>query len=103
MNSRKTARVHFEHQRVVSIMSVDGAWRRNCALLDASEGGAKLEIEGSTDPLKTQEFFLILSSTGSAFRRCKLTWVNGPQVGVRFITAKEKARPDKNDHLTRAQ
>jgi PilZ domain len=86
-------------------MGVDGTWRRSCTLLDASESGAKLEVEGSTDALKTQEFFLVLSSAGMAFRRCELVWVNGPHVGVRFITekTKEKRRPGKNDHLARAQ
>ena len=104
-NNRKTSRVQFEHKHHVNLTGVDGTWRRTCILLDASESGAKLEVEGSTDALKTQEFFLVLSATGMAFRRCELVWVNGPNVGVRFITekTKEKGRPGKNDHLARAQ
>ena len=104
-NNRKTARVQFEHKHLVNLMGVDGTWRRSCTLLDASESGAKLEVEGSTDALKTEEFFLVLSSTGMAFRRCELVWVNGPQVGVRFITekTKQKKHPGKNDHSARAQ
>ncbi|WP_177248761.1 hypothetical protein [Bradyrhizobium sp. Ghvi] len=52
----------------MSIMGVDGTWRRSCILIDASASGAKLEVVGSTDPLKAQEFFLVLSSSlfGSA-------------------------------------
>ena len=103
-NNRKTARVQFEHTHLVNIMGVDGTWRRSCTLLDASESGAKLEVDGSTDALKTQEFFLVLSATGMAFRRCELVWVNGPNVGVRFITEKKgKGRPSENAHLARAQ
>jgi len=61
-NSRKAHRVRFEHKHTVSIMGVDGTWRRSCILLDAAASGAKLEVEGLTDPLKAQEFFLVLSS-----------------------------------------
>ena len=84
-NSRKANRVRFEHEHTVSIMGVDGTWRRSCILLDVSASGAKLEVEGSTDPLKAQEFFLVLSSTGLVYRRCELAWVNGEQIGVTFL------------------
>jgi hypothetical protein len=66
-------------------MGVDGTWRRSCVLLDASDTGAKLEVDGSADVLRAREFFLLLSSTGLAFRRCELVWVDGAQVGVKFI------------------
>ena len=104
-NSRKAARVQFEHKHLVNLMGVDGTWQRSCTLLDASESGAKLEVEGSTDALKTEEFFLVLSATGMAFRRCQLVWVDGPHVGVRFITEKtnKKKSPGKNDHAAGAQ
>jgi hypothetical protein len=69
------------------------------------KAGAKLEVEDSTDAPKTEDFFLVLSATGMAFRRCGLVWVNGPHVGVRFITEKtnKKKHPGKNDHSARAQ
>ena len=104
LNSRKVARVQFEQKHRVNIMAVDGTWRRSCILLDASASGAKLEVEGSTDALKAQEFFLVLSPTGLAFRRCELVWVNGPHVGVRFVTGKtKKRRPGENDHFAPTQ
>jgi hypothetical protein len=28
---------------------------------------------------------LLLSSTGLAYRRCSLAWVNGAQIGVKFL------------------
>jgi hypothetical protein len=82
--SRRALRVRFEHRHPVNLMGVDGTWRRKCYLLDASASGAKLEVEGSADVLRAREFFLLLSSTGLAFRRCELVWVDGTQVGVKF-------------------
>lgn len=83
---RGASRVRFEHRHPVNLMGVDGTWRRSCYLLDASQSGAKLEVEGSADVLRAREFFLLLSSTGLAFRRCELVWVDGVQVGVKFVS-----------------
>jgi hypothetical protein len=66
-------------------MAVDGTWRRACFLLDVSDTGAKIEVEGSIDVLKAREFFLVLSSMGLAYRRCELVWIDGATAGVRFI------------------
>jgi hypothetical protein len=75
-------------------MGIDGTWRRSCVLLDISATGARLEVEGSLELLGGKEFFLILSSTGLAFRRCELIRVDGAQVGVRFVTEnRKKGRP----------
>src|SRR6202012_5183170 len=92
---RKASRVRFDHSRPVNLMGVDGTWRRSGRLLDVSQSGAKLEGDGWPDVLRAREFFLLLSSTGLAFRRCELVWVDGAQVGVKFTTAekKKKARP----------
>jgi hypothetical protein len=76
-------------------MGVDGTWRRTCFLLDVSASGAKLEIEGPADVLQSKEFFLVLSSTGLAFRRCEMIWVDGSQVGVKFI---ENDKGKKQSH-----
>ena len=89
--NRKALRVQIEHSHPVNLMGVDGTWRRSCVILDISDTGAKLEVEGPVNVLQAREFFLLLSSTGLAFRRCELVWTDGAQVGVRFV---EKA-PDK--------
>ena len=102
-NNRKAGRVQFEHKHGVNIMGVDGTWQRSCLLLDVSSSGAKLEVEGSIEPLKAQEYFLVLSSTGLAFRRCELIWVNGLQVGVHFISGKTKRKADAKINLVRSQ
>ena len=88
---RKSDRVRLEHKRPVNLMGVDGTWRRACLLLDVSSSGARLDVDGTLDVLQAKEFFLLLSSTGLAFRRCELIRVEGSQVGVRFIEARKKA------------
>jgi hypothetical protein len=95
--SRRDMRVRFDHVRPVNLMGVDGTWRRSCVLLDVSQSGAKLEIEGSPEVLRAREFFLLLSSTGLAFRRCELVWVDGTQVGVKFTSLDKKGRKTASD------
>src|ERR1700754_5215242 len=90
--SRKTERVCFEHRCPVNLMGVDGTWRRSCVLIDVSATGARLEVEGSLEILQAHEFFLILSSTGLAFRRCELVRIDGSEVGVRFVLPDKKKK-----------
>jgi hypothetical protein len=84
-------------------MGVDGTWRRNCFLLDASASGAKLEIEGSVEVLQSKEFFLVLSSTGLAVRRCEMIWVDGSQIGVKFIENDKGRSPRTQNDQARHQ
>jgi hypothetical protein len=93
--NRRALRVKIEHRHRVNLMGVDGTWRRTCYLLDVSESGAKLEVEGPVNVLQAKEFFLVLSSTGLAFRKCELIWIDGSQVGVRFIAKDFKKRSSK--------
>jgi hypothetical protein len=62
---------------------------------DVSETGARLTVVGNVEGLNLKEFFLLLSSTGLAYRRCELAWVNGDQVGASFLKLgdKKKRRP----------
>jgi len=81
----KGERVIFERGIPAFMMGIDGTWRRNCTLEDVSETGGKLTVDGSVEGLHLKEFFLLLSSTGLAYRRCELAWVNGDQIGVNFL------------------
>lgn len=90
---RKGDRVVFERGIKAHLMGIDGTWRRNCVMEDASETGARLTVEGSVEGLNLKEFFLLLSSTGLAYRRCELAWVNGGQVGASFLKLTEKKKP----------
>lgn len=91
-DSRKTLRVRMDHRQPVNLMGSDGTWRRSCVLLDVSQTGAKLEVEGSLDVLQAKEFFMLLSSTGLAYRRCELVWIDGTMAGVHFINADGKKK-----------
>ncbi|HEX2631332.1 MAG TPA: PilZ domain-containing protein [Bradyrhizobium sp.] len=82
---RKSERVDFERGIHVYIMGIDGTWRRKCMMIDVSQTGARLRIEGTVEGLDLKEFFLLLSSTGLAFRRCQLVRMDGDQIGVRFL------------------
>lgn len=94
-DNRKANRVRLEHKHPVNLMGSDGTWSRRCILLDVSATGAKLEVEGSVEVLRAREFFLVLSSTGLAFRRCELVWVDGVMAGVRFVTGASRKRADR--------
>jgi hypothetical protein len=65
---RKGVRVVFEKGVEVSIMAIDGTWRRDCIMQDVSETGARLSVHDSIEGLKLKEFFLLLSSTGLTLR-----------------------------------
>ena len=92
--ARKAGRVHLENKYPVNLMGVDGTWRRSWVLVDVSATGARLEVDGSLEVLKAQEFFLIYHRRVLAFRRCELVRIDGSEVGVRFITDKKnKGRP----------
>jgi len=75
-------------------MAIDGTWRRDCVINDVSETDATLTISTAIEGLQLTEFFLLLSSTGLAYRRCSLEWVNGDQIRITFIRQKGKKKPD---------
>jgi hypothetical protein len=86
---RKSERVNFERGVEVFMMGIDGTWRRSCLMVDVSQTGAQLLVEESIEGLDLKEFFLLLSSTGLAYRRCRLVRVSGDQIGIEFL-AREK-------------
>ena len=94
--ARRSDRVTFTHGIPVYIMGIDGTWRRSCTMLDVSSTGARLAVEGSVEGLNLKEFFLLLSLTGLAFRRCELIRVNGDEIGIHFLeekVAQKRAKP----------
>jgi hypothetical protein len=93
--NRKSERVEFEHGVHVFMMGIDGTWRRNCLMTDVSQSGARLCVEGTLEGLDMKEFFLLLSSTGLAYRRCRMVRLDGDQIGVEFV------RSDKNTRKRR--
>ena len=81
-------RVTFSRGYDVCLMAIDGTWRRDCQLNSISDTDATLTVEGSIQGLNLKEFFLLLSSTGLAYRRCELFRVNGTEMDIRFLRGK---------------
>jgi hypothetical protein len=91
-NAKAPERVTFSHGYDVCIMGIDGTWRRDCLLNAISDNDAILSVEGSIQGLNLKEFFLLLSSTGLAYRRCELVRVNGTEIEVRFLKGKDRKK-----------
>src|SRR5256712_1732454 len=87
-DSKGAERVTFSRGYDVCIMAIDGTWRRDCVLNAISDTDAALTVEGSIQGLNLKEFFLLLSSTGLAYRRCELVRVNGTEMDVSFLKGK---------------
>jgi hypothetical protein len=91
-DARSHERVTFSRGYGVCIMGIDGTWRRDCRLNAISDVDAILSVEGSIQGLNLKEFFLLLSSTGLAYRRCELVRVNGTEIVVQFLKSKHRKR-----------
>jgi hypothetical protein len=60
----------------------EGSPLRGCVVSDISATGAKLELQ---DPEDMPELFnLLLAGRGGHYRRCRVIWRNGRQIGVQF-------------------
>jgi hypothetical protein len=92
---KEEGRVSFERGVAANIMAIDGTWRRACAIRDVSDVDATLIIEGAVQGLNLTEFFLVLSSTGLAYRRCRLERVNGDRMSVSFLKQRSRKDDDK--------
>src|SRR3979490_2750933 len=89
---RKSGRVEFGRGIDVHMMGIDGTWRRDCTMNDVSKTGARLTVNGSIQGLDLKEFFLLLSSTGLAYRRCRMVRLAGDRIGVQFLKSDKDAK-----------
>ena len=93
-DAKAPERVTFSRGYGVCIMGIDGTWRRDCLLNAISDNDAILTVEGSIQGLNLKEFFLLLSSTGLAYRRCRMVRLAGDQIGIEFL--KQTATKSRN-------
>jgi hypothetical protein len=91
-DNKAPERVTFSRGYGVCIMGIDGTWRRDCLLNAISGNDAMLTVEGTIQGLNLREFFLLLSSTGLAYRRCELVRVNGTEIDVQFLNGKKNKK-----------
>ena len=89
-DKRGASRVSFERGVGVRMLGIDGA---ECEMLDVSQSGVLLRVHGDLGKLELKEFFLVLSTVGTAHRRCALAWIDGDRLGASFI--KDEVKPKK--------
>jgi len=82
---RKSLRVTFTRGIDVAMVAIDGTWQRPATLVDVSDSGARIIVDGSLERLQLNEFFLVLSRQGVVYRRCELVRVNQNELGIRFL------------------
>ena len=78
-NKRKSLRRQI---RYTAWLVLDGDQLHGCVLSDASDSGARLEVEDSK--IVPDAFTLLLVGNGSARRKCRVVWRKPQQVGVKF-------------------
>jgi hypothetical protein len=61
----------------------DGSQRRECTVLDVSEGGARIMV--SSPATFPKEFWLVFSKDGTRRRRCRRIWRSNEQIGVTYL------------------
>ena len=85
--NRKHRRVDLDY--MARIVSVGGEPICDCALMDVSDGGARLAVLAVE--MVPDAFILRFSATSDVSRRCKVAWRKDDEIGVIFIKADAKA------------
>lgn len=82
---RRVPRVNFARGISVKVLTIDGTSQADCEMLDVSDIGVALQFSVHPAALGLKEFFLVLSSVGSAHRRCQMIWTENYRMGAAFI------------------
>lgn len=85
--NRKHRRVDLDY--MARIVSVAGEPICDCALMDVSDGGARLAVLAVE--MVPDAFILRFSATSDVGRRCKVAWRKDDEIGVIFIKVDAKA------------
>lgn len=86
LRKHKRHEVHYP----VWIVVEPGQPPLRCMLLNVSQGGAKIEIDGQVEP--PGQFTLLLTAHGHSPRPCRVVWRNGTNMGVEFLPPPAPAR-----------
>ena len=81
VESRKHRRVELNY--TARILGLDGEAICDCALVDISQGGARIAV--LTSEIVPDEFLLSLSRNSNVSRRCKVVWRKDEDIGVNFL------------------
>jgi hypothetical protein len=78
---RQSVRRHCH--RAAKIRPGAGTRSRDCLIVDISDNGARLHIDGFDVP---EKFVLILSGSGTVEERaCEVVWRMGDEIGAKFF------------------
>jgi len=96
--------VNRKHRRVeldwmARILSTKAEPICDCALIDVSEGGARLAVLASD--MVPDEFLLTFSGSSEVSRRCKTMWRGADEVGITFVKAVDAAKAMKASRIAR--
>ena len=105
MQKTRDPRVRFDMGYPARIVAIDGTWFRDCYMEDVSQTGPKVTVSGTLAGLNVSEFFLALSRTGNAYRKCQMVWLKGETMGVRFASANPtmSSRPNRKAQVPTAE
>jgi hypothetical protein len=78
---RKDRRVELDY--IARILSVSGEMICDCAILNVSQGGARIAVLASE--MVPDEFLLTFSASSNVSRRCKVAWRKDEHLGVTFL------------------
>ena len=85
---RKHRRVELDY--MARILSLTAELICDCAVLDVSEGGARIAV--LTSEMVPDEFLLRFSASSDVSRRCKIAWRKEDEIGVNFVKAVDTAK-----------
>ena len=85
---RRHRRVDLDY--VARALTVTGDLISDCALIDVSQGGARVAVLAAE--MIPDEFLLVLSPASGVSRRCKVAWRRDGEIGVVFVKAVDAAK-----------
>jgi PilZ domain len=84
---RRHRRVELNY--VARILSLQAELICDCAIIDVSQGGARIAVLAAD--MVPDEFLLTFSPKSDVSRRCKVAWRKDDEVGVIFLKAVDTA------------
>jgi hypothetical protein len=94
---RKHRRVELNY--TARILGLGGETICDCAVLDVSQGGARIAVLASE--IVPDEFLLIFSGGSSVSRKCKVVWRRAENIGVTFLKVGDTAAAKTAMRITR--
>jgi PilZ domain-containing protein len=85
--SRKHRRVELSY--VARVMTLEAELVCDCALIDVSQGGARIAVLAAD--MVPDEFLLAFSPKSDVTRKCRVAWRKDDEVGVTFLKAVDVA------------